>query len=235
MTDQARPLQVYARWAGFMYLFSMVVYMAQDFILADFVVSGDFAATARNVAADEGLYRIGLALRVVGTLTLLGLGWTFYGLLRSVAPTLALVHLVWRGVAAAMDVMGVTFRYAGLENYIASPDAAAQTLAGQLMSAAHRESYQIQFVYLGVGSVLLFWALLKSRFIPRPLALFSLIASALLILQAFAHLLVPEQVEALGLGMMEYIPMFIAEVGTGLWLLARGADLKVGTGERAGR
>jgi len=33
--------------------------------------------------------------------------------------------------------------------------------------------------------------------------------------------------------MMEYIPMFIAEVGTGLWLLARGADLKAWNGERA--
>src|SRR3712207_9156584 len=63
--------------------------------------------------------RIGLALRVVGTLTLLGLGWSFYGLLRQVAPMIALVHLVWRGVQAAIDVMGVTFRYAGLQNYLA--------------------------------------------------------------------------------------------------------------------
>jgi len=125
-----------------------------------------------------------------------------------------------------MDVMGVTFRYAGLENQLAAPDAGAEALAGQLMAAAHRDSFQIQFVYLGVGSVLLFWLLLKSRFIPRPLAMLGLVASAMLILQAFAHLVFPEQVRALGLGMAEYALIFLAEVGTGLWLLIRGADLR---------
>ena len=221
-----RSLQAYARWAGFMYLFSMVVYMAQDFILAGFIVRGDFAATAQNVAEGELLFRIGLALRVVGTLTLLALGWLFYGLLRPVAPTLALVLLVWRGVQSAIDVMGVTLRYARLEEYLADPATGAGGVAGQMISAAHGESFQIQFVWLGVGSAMLFWLLYRSRFIPRPLALFSLAASVLLIGQAFTWLVVPEAIRSLGLGMMEYMGMFVAEVGTGLWLLIRGADLR---------
>ncbi len=227
MDDDEKSLQAYARWAGFMYLFSMAVYMAQDLILAEFVVRGDFAATAQNIKDGELLYRVALALRLVGSLTLVALGWFFYGLLRPVAPTLALITLIWRAVQAAQDTTGLAFRYGMLDNFLAAPDAAAvRAVAGQLMSAAHRHYFQIQFVYLGVGSVLLFWLLLKSRFIPRPLALFSLIASAMLILQAFAHLIFPEQVAALGLGMLEYIPMFIAEVGTGLWLLIRGVNLR---------
>ncbi len=222
-----RSLQTYARWAGFTYLFSMGVYMAQDMILAGFVVPGDFAATAVNVQDGEPLYRMALALRVIGTVTLLGLGVFFYGLLKPVAPTLALIHLAWRAVQTAFDGMGASFRYGILDNYLRAPDAeAARAVAGQVVSAAHRDSFQIQFVYLGVGSVILFWALYKSRFIPRALALFSLVASAALIFQALAHLIVPEAVRSLGLGMMEYIPMFIAEVGTGLWLLIRGADLR---------
>lgn len=56
----------------------------------------------------------------------------------------------------------------------------------------------------------------------------------MLILQAFAHLMHPDLVKALGLGMLEYVPMFIAEIGTGLWLLVRGADVRV-ISERGGR
>ena len=92
--------------------------------------------------------------------------------------------------------------------------------------------FQVQFVYLGVGSVLLFWLLLKSRFIPRPLALFGLVATGALIGQALAHLILPVEVRSLGLGMLEYLPMFIAEIGTGLWLLVRGADTRWWTASR---
>jgi hypothetical protein len=227
IADDKRTLQTYARWAGFMYLFSMAVYMAQDLILAEFAVRGDFAATALNAQDGEFTYRLGLMLRVIGTLTLLGLGWSFYGLLKPVAPTLALIHLVWRGVQTAFDGVGATFRYGMLDNYLRAPDAeAARAVAGQIVGAAHRDNFQIQFVYLGVASVILFWALYRSRFIPRPLALFSLVASAALIVQASAHLLAPEWVAGLGVGMLEYIPMFIAEIGTGLWLLIKGADLR---------
>ncbi len=240
-------LQGYARLAGFMYVFSMAVFIAYFVIVSGFLVKGDFAQTAQNIAANEYLYRIGLVLRVAGGLTLVVLGWGFYALLKPVDANLSLFALLWRLVQTALDTAGAVILFAALDNYLATPnEAGARALASQLMSNAHRASFNVQFIYLSMTSIIVFYLLLKSRFIPRLLAGFGLLSSLLFLVVTLAHMLVPD-VSVLGTlvaaletaigaandpsaralaSQLENVPMFITEVGTGLWLLVFGANLK---------
>lgn len=227
MTGDAsdKSLQAYATFAGFMYLFSMAVFVAYFAIVSGFVVKGDFARTAQNIAASEALYRIGLGSLLVGSLTIFALGGAFYGLLKPVDPNLALFALLWRAADATLIGVGAVILFTALENYLGAPnDAGTRALLGQLMSRGFGASFNIAFVYLSVGSAFFFYLLLKSRFIPRPLAAFGMLASVLHLTQAFAHILFPKL--ASQLGMLAFAPMGIAEVGTGLWLLLVRVNLK---------
>jgi len=56
----------YARIAGFIYLFAMALAIfSQSFVLGKIVVPGDAAATAGNILAFEGLYRLGIVVDVI--------------------------------------------------------------------------------------------------------------------------------------------------------------------------
>jgi hypothetical protein len=220
-----KAAQGYARTAGFVYVLSMAVFMAYFYMTNGFVTPGDFAATARNISERELDYRIALGLRVVGGMTIVMLGWSFYMLLRPVDAGLALLALLLRMSEAALGFAGAGFRYAALGNYLSAADSApGRDVVSKFAGAFYGASFQISFILLGAGSAIFFALLFKSRIMPRILAGFSLIAAVIFAIQALLVLVLPE-LEA-RLGMASLIPMFIAEVGTGLWLWLVGANFK---------
>ena len=73
---EERQLQTAARLAGFSYLLQNLLFFASLIITSRMVVTGDFAATVRNIAGSETLYRTGLSIGVAASAstTFLGLG-----------------------------------------------------------------------------------------------------------------------------------------------------------------
>jgi hypothetical protein len=222
MIDNERSLQRYARLAGGMYIFSMAVFIGHFAAIGSIHVAGDFVGTARSIAASETVYRIGLAALLLGALTVAIIGWAFYGLLKPIDPNLALFGFAMRLAEATLVAVGVILRFAALDTYLVAPQDGAAL--GHTLSELYAASYHIGGVFLSAGSMAFFALLYRSRFIPRLLAGFCFVASTLFGVQAFAHLVVPDLAEAVGL--VENLPMFITEIGTGLWLLLRGADFR---------
>ncbi len=223
--------QAYARLAGFMYVFSMAVFIAHYIVLSGFSVPGDFAQTAQNIAASEFQYRFGLVVLLIGAMTIVGLAWSFFALLKPVDPQLATFGMLWRGVEAILLSVGVVIRFAILENYLglaSEADIAGRAMINQVMFSGYNTLFNISFVFLSVGSAIFFYLLYKSRFIPRLLSGFGLLSLVLFAMLGFAHLLVPDQAPALVIPSMA--PMFITEVGIGLWLLIKGADFSYWNG-----
>ena len=92
--DFARPPLFYARVAGFIYLFAMALgIFSQVFVLGRMVVPGDAAATANNILAFEGLFRLGIAVDVITFVSDVVIAWAFYELLKSVDKK---VCVCWR-------------------------------------------------------------------------------------------------------------------------------------------
>ncbi|HWT12073.1 MAG TPA: DUF4386 domain-containing protein [Allosphingosinicella sp.] len=229
MNDEAgaKSVQFHARTAGFLYLSAMAAYVAPLVVLGGLDVPGDFARTAQNIAASETQVRLALTGLLVGFVAILGLAWALYVVLRRVDPRLALLALLCRAVEAALMAVSTLIWFAALGNYLAPGELAVRQLLDRLLTAGINTAFHFAMICSSVGSILFFWLLYRSRGIPRPLAGFDLLASALALAFAFALLLAPDSVARFGLA--GWGPIFLAEIATGLWLLAVG----VRPGERA--
>ena len=220
-----KALQAYARLAGFLYLFVMAAFVIPFVITGSLSAPGDFAQTARNVMASEFLYRSALAIFVLGVVAIILLSGAFYALFRAIDPSLAVIALALRIVEAVFMGVGVVLRFAALDNYAGAGDTLGNREAfHQLIFSAVDATYNIGFACVSLGSTLFFYLFFKSRYIPRALAGFGVLASLLLGVSTFAVVLIPERMA--GLEMIAMAPLGIAEVTTGLWLLIAGVNLK---------
>ncbi len=221
--------RTYARRAGFMFLFGVAAYMSGHTITSHFAVPGDFAATGQKMAASYALYRVGLALMLVtswGTILLAG---ALYALLKPVDPMLALLALLWRVGETILGTVAVVIRFVSFENQVAAAsgvDVDGRQSLGKLIDAGFLTTFNVSTVFFTAGSTLFFYLLLRTRFLPRALSSFGLVASILLATLAAANLIVPKlppQAEFLGM------PMLVAEIAAGFWLLLAGVNPKHGS------
>ena len=204
-------------------MLSIAILLTPMLLLSNISVPGDFAQTASNVANSELTYRLILAIRIVGSMAILLLAWAFYALVRPFAPNLALFALMWRVFEVALGNMQTVIRFGALENYGNTADIATRQAMHEMAFGGDAGALHVAAIFFSVGSVIFFYVLFKSRFLPRAWSAFCIIASLIVTLFGFAHILIPEQASSLGI--WEWTPALIAEVGTGLWLLIRGANL----------
>jgi hypothetical protein len=225
MTNEAsaKSLQFHARAAGFLYLLAMAVYVAPLIIIGALDVPGDFARTAENIRASETAVRIALTGLAAGFVAILGLAWALYALVRDVNPGLALLALLCRAVEAALMGVSTLIWFAALHNYISPGDIALGQRIDGLLTVGINTSFYLAMICSSVGSIIFFGLLFGSRRVPRALAGFDMLASALALAFTLALLLVPERVSAFGLA--GWGPIFLAEIATGLWLLVAGIKL----------
>ena len=95
-TTETSPL-LYARVAGLLYLIIIVSgIFSEVYVRSKLVVTGDATATAANILASEGLFRIGFAADAIMLLSDVAIAVLFYLLLRPVSNALALTAAAFR-------------------------------------------------------------------------------------------------------------------------------------------
>jgi hypothetical protein len=226
-TDASEKSPVfYARVAGFIYLFAMALALfSQSFVLGKIVVSGDAAATAGNILAFEGLYRLGIAVDVVTFVSDVVIAWAFYELLKSVDSSLALLGAFLRvadaAILAVVTLNGVmSLRLLNGVGYVQVFEQSQLQALARLSLSARGLGFYIGFVFLGLGSAVFAYLLFKSRYVPRALPAWGMFSSLLLALGSLAVILFP-WFEA-NASMAYMVPMFFYEVPLGLWFLVKG-------------
>src|ERR1700704_6504054 len=131
----ASPRQL-ARMAGALYLIKIVGgAFAISIVPAMLLVAGNAAATAHNIQAHELLYRSGLAVHVVVTVTNVPLAMIFYELFKVVNRRLALLDVFFILVATAIEAAGLVNQFAPLVLLGSGPYASALP-AAQLQGRA---------------------------------------------------------------------------------------------------
>ncbi len=229
-----KSLQGYARLTGFMWLCLLVVSLAPTALTSGIDVPGDFAQSAGNAAAAEQLYRISLAVDIISGVTAIVFMWAFYALLRAVHADLALFALLCRFAEVSTGAGMIVSSFTALENYTGATGdfgVGARQALHELIFAGHDGAMYIASITFAVGSTVFFYLLFQSRFVPRFLSGLGMLGSVIGAMFSFAYVLVPAQVPALGI--VAWMPMLIAEVGTGLWLLIAGANLKYWNNSRS--
>jgi hypothetical protein len=212
------PVQSYARIGGILALVSMVAGgFGEAYVPSVLVVLSDAAATARNLAASDGLFRAGFAGDVTITLVL-------YALLRPVHRDLALLSVFFRLIGTAGFAVSELFYFA------ASPIAGGgflqsfsqdqvNTLA-LLWLRMSRYGGGLFMMFYGAGTLLVGYLLFRSRYFPRFLGVLMAISGLGFMVRTFMGVLAPGYSTAFLL-----YPVGLAGLALTLWLLLRGVDL----------
>ncbi len=216
-----RTQRIYARLAGFLFLWLIITGLAGMLTISHIVGSGSLAEKASRVVASEHLYRVALVSELIETLSALVLAFALYAALRPVDRLLAQVAMYWRLAESFIGCVGMIFGFVRLRLYTSTrpfgelgPDQ-AQGLVDMTRHAGNA-AYNIGAICFSIGSLLFFYLFFRSKYIPRILSAFGVFASLLVTAICFASLIFPEYSATFQYG---WAPMAIAEIATGIWLM----------------
>ena len=143
---------------AFIYLLAMALgIFSQVFVLGRMVMPGDAAATANNILAFEGLFRLGIAVDVITFVSDVVIAWAFYELLNAVDKSLALLGAFLRiadgAILAVTTFSGlITLRLLSGVDYLRAFDANQLQSLARLFVSARGLGFDVGFVFLGLGS-----------------------------------------------------------------------------------
>src|SRR6266705_2172361 len=215
--------RTYARAAGLFYLLVLAFDIAGLVITSSIEGGGDFGQTARNIVASQGLYRLGLCLALTGTISTITLAIGLYVTLKPVDGSLAMAALLFRTAEAAVGAVGIVGAFAVLQIYLEASHTVAfdaEQLRALIVVHPLGASTTIAAIFFSTGSAIFFYVFLKTQYIPRLLSAIGVFASVLYLAIWFTGLVAPGApglIQVLG-----SVPILIAEVSTGLWLLIAG-------------
>lgn len=224
-----KTLQRYAKVAGVFYLLIIVIYMT-GLTLNTGLHAGSFAASAESISGSEVLYRTSLSLMLLGSVLTIPLAGALYAFLKTVDPNLAMFALLFRTCEALLGGVTKMALFTRLGIYtgtVAVFSLEQQSALSSLIRVAYQTGFNISVLFFSFGSILFFYLLFTSRFIPRALSAFGLFASVSVTAVSLANLIQPELLS----GNLWWTPMFIAEIMTGLWLIVKGIDLDYWKGQ----
>jgi len=208
MTERA-----WARLAGFLFVWLIVTGAGGQILASRIAGSGTFTEIAQRIAASQHLCRLALLSELVETLSALLLAFALYVILRNVDQLLAQLAMYWRFAESVIGCIGMMFAFARLRLY--TTPSGSQPLI-DLTKFAGTAAYHIGVLCFSLGSILFFYVFKKSRWLPKWLSIFGVIASAIVTLMTIGNLLTPEYGSTLNWG---WLPIAVAEVLTGVWLM----------------
>src|SRR3982074_2328999 len=219
-----------ARMAGALYLINIVGgAFALSIVPAMVLVAGNAAATAHNIQTHELLYRSGLVAHVLVTVTNVPLARIFYELFKVVNRRLALRDVSFTLVATAIEAAGLVNQFAPLVLLGSGPYASALP-AAQLQALAYMPSalasvdYNIHTVFFGFDILLMAYLVLRSRFLPRAIAILLAIDGVAYLVYSFTAMLAPGFASQLVPWIQ--LPALFGEGSLCLWLLVAGVNVE---------
>lgn len=213
-----------ARVAGLGYVALFVLAILANFVVVEgMVVADDPTATVAAIAADPGLFRLGIAAFLVIAVVDVLVAWALHGLLRDVAPDRSLL-------AAWLRVLHSVFLGVGLASlfqvdHLVATGGSTATAAPQVMLALDTfdAMWMVGLAFFGLHLVAVTSLLGGPRGAPRVLRVVLAVAGAAYVIDTLAHTLFAgyDTVASLLLVLVA-VPSVLGEGWFGLWLLRRG-------------
>lgn len=219
--------RTWARVIGLCYVFGQIpAIFAEFYVTGQLIVSDNAAETARNIVAHERLFRLGTASNFIvfaGDIVLIA---ALYVVLERVNRNLALLAAFFRLIETAVLFAALLTDFEVLRvlsgaDYLRGLDPAQLQTLARLSIGAHGSAYNVGLVLFGLGSSVFACLWSQSGYIPRALAAWGVFSSVLIAVCAFAFIIFPELRTIVTIGYYAG-PIFLFEVGLGLWLLVRG-------------
>jgi hypothetical protein len=187
---------VLARIAGVLYLIIIVGGgWAQLGVRDQLVVVGDAAATARNIAENELVYRAGFAIEVFYLLCGIPLKLLLYRIFSVVNRNLALVMVLFAAIGAAIQGTILLAHYAPLVflkgAHLAAFTAQQREAAAYMALTLFDYGYMIALSFFGCFCLVVGYLITRSTFFPRFVGPLLAIEGVAYLANSFGHFISP--------------------------------------------
>jgi membrane-associated PAP2 superfamily phosphatase len=225
----ASPRQL-ARTAGGLYLINILGgFFAIGLVPGLLMVSGDAAATAHNMQANELLYRSGIVAHILIDVTAVLMAVIFYDLFKVVNRRLALVVVFFTLVGSAVESANLLNQFVPLVLMGGGPYSSAFT-AEQVQAQAYIPTalagigYDVNSVFFAGYGLTIGYLVFKSAFLPRVIGVLLAVGASCYLAYGLADILAP----AFATHLVPYIqlPSLVGEGSFCLWLLIVGVNVQ---------
>ncbi|MDT3444428.1 DUF4386 domain-containing protein [Pseudofrankia sp. BMG5.37] len=220
MEDSMMSNRHVARLAGALFLIVIAAVLASSVLQGGVSGADDIADTFRTVADNTVSIRASTVLLMVAGVGTLALAAMLYALTKRQDENLAILALACRVVEAALYAVKI-LSVLILLSLSQAPTAGEQEL-GAVVADVASWSTNVGAAFFAVGSTLFAYLLLRARSIPVPLAALGVGASLILVVGVPLET-AASRTTAEGASIIMWLPMFVFEIATGVWLLVRGA------------
>ncbi|HEY4954444.1 MAG TPA: DUF4386 domain-containing protein [Gemmatimonadaceae bacterium] len=231
-----------AKIAGAAYLLTYAPVYSWLVVYPKLFVAGDFARTATNIMAHAQLFRLTIVLDLLTVAGVVILNLALYELLAPVHRSLARLAAFWRLVESAVYAATTVCTFAVLSvlsgaDYLQAFEPRQLQALARLLLGAYTSGFWVAMFFLSLGSTIYCYLLVRSRYIPRVLALFGVTASVLAVVGILTRFLFPAfitatfaavrtlPVAALVLLALIVVPILSFELTIGTWLLVKGVRI----------
>lgn len=218
--NSVKSIQKSARTAGIAYLLIIVTSILAMFIGPfTLIVEGDNLATMRNIAANPLLYRAGAAYDLLMFIGVIILSVALYQVLKTVNQSTALTAILCRFGEALAGSLSVACSTMILWLINREDTPGNNLVIVEFLFELKAVLMNIVFAFMGFGTILFCYLFWRSRFIPRWLAGFGILAFLLVFVESILVVLFNfSSTPVTG------VPAILFELTIGIWLLVKGVN-----------
>ena len=219
-----------ARVAGLLYLVgSLFGIVRLVYVPNKLFVYGNAAATANNIAEHESLFRFGMVSYLLGAALWIFVTLVLYRMFKGVNHALAVLMVILGSLMVTPLFFVNTINDAAAlrlihgSDYLSVFDKPQRDALARLFLDLHHQLDLANSIFWGLWLIPFGLLIYRSRFLPRILGVWLILACFAYLALSFTGLLFPayeDQVNNYG------TPLFLAEIATMLWLLIMGAKEK---------
>lgn len=220
------PTAHQARIAGLLYLTVIGGGLFAEAVVRMTLLSpGDALATANAIAANEGLWRWGLAVHLVYLAAAIAINVIVPGLFRQVEPTLARLATGFGITAVAIEVaallqLAVPLRMTEQNTALAALPVDQREALAYFAADLYAVGFSFGLLFFACFCLIIGTLILRSALVPRVLGGLMVVAGACYILNSLTFILSPALSDMLVPWVL--VPILVAELALALWLAIKG-------------
>ena len=228
-TIESSP-QLYARVGGALYLIIIVIGLFGEVFVRDkLIVSGDAAATAKNIMASESLWRFHIAAELFLLICAITLLMILFVLLRPVSRELTLLALFFNLISIGLEAATTMYLVVALfplgnAAYLKTFSQEQLYTMANLSLKSHGYGFGVSLLFFGCFCVVIGRVIYRSGFLPRAIGALMQIAGLCYLSDSFALILAPAFANRLFPAIL--LPAFVGEASLCLWLLLKGVNVQ---------
>src|SRR5229473_5353730 len=214
------------RFAGLLYVgLSIIAFFAMAYVPSKVIVHGNATATASNIAANETLFRLGIAGELIGMAGFIFVALALYDLLKGVNRRHASLMVTLIVVSVPIAFLNELNSIAALvlvrgADFLSIFEKPQRDALAMLFLNLHHHGFVVAEIFWGLWLFPLASLVYRSRFLPRFLGVWLALAGFAWVILSLTGVLLPQVQDKVDTYTQ---PAFFGEVAFMLWLLIKGA------------